>query len=342
MVTLDDLINEGYRVRPAKMDDLEEAVNLYNICSHTFLGSDECRPDEIQQEWELLAFDLESATRVVHSPEGNMVGYIEVWDIKDPPVNTYIWGRVHPDWENKGIGKAMMEWGENRAREAISRTPDHARVVMRSFVFSTYPYGIRMLEDAGMRLIRHVYRMRIDIDTQPPPPQWPDGIQLRPFDLDRDAKAVYLADEDAFKDHWGHVDEPFEAGFERWLHFASSNENVYDPDLWYIAMDEDEIAGLAICIPESSEDPKMGWVESIGVRRPWRRRGLALALLHHTFLAFYNQGQESVGLSVDASNLTGATRLYEKAGMHVVRRLDNYEKELRPGTDISVETISQS
>ncbi len=92
----------------------------------------------------------------------------------------------------------------------------------------------------------------------------------------------------------------------------------------------------------SFEDPKIGWVESIGVRRPWRRRGLALALLHHSFLTFYHRGQESVGLSVDASSLTGATRLYEKAGMHVVRRLDNYEKELRPGTDISVQAISQS
>ena len=164
MVTFDELINEGYRVRPSKMDDLEEAVNLYNICSHTFLGSDECRPDEIQQEWELPAFDLESATRVVLSPGGSLVGYIEVWDIKDPPVNIYIWGRVHPDWENKGIGRAMMEWGENRAREAISRTPDHARVVMRSFVFSMYFYGVRLLEDVDMWLIRHAYRMRIDFD----------------------------------------------------------------------------------------------------------------------------------------------------------------------------------
>jgi GNAT superfamily N-acetyltransferase len=198
MVTFDDLIKEGYRVRPARFDDLEAAVNLYNICSHIFLGSDECRPDEVQQEWELPAFNLESATRVVLSPKGNLVGYIEVWDVKDPPVNTYVWGRVHPDLENKGIGKAMMEWAESRARKAISRTPDHARVVMRSFVFSTYPFGIKLLEDADMRLIRHIYRMRINLATQPPPPQWPEGIQLRPFDLDRDAEAVYLAEEDAF------------------------------------------------------------------------------------------------------------------------------------------------
>ena len=76
MATFNDLINEGYGIRPAKMDDLEEAVSLYNICSQTFLGSDECRLDEIQQEWELPDFDLESATRVVLSPQGRLVGYI--------------------------------------------------------------------------------------------------------------------------------------------------------------------------------------------------------------------------------------------------------------------------
>lgn len=342
MVTFDDLQKRGYQIRPASVDDLIQAVDLYNICSQKFLGSDECRPDEVQQEWELPAFDLDNATRIVLTPDGYLIGYIEVWDIREPPVDVYVWSRVHPDWEDKGIGKAMMNWGENRAREAIARTPDDARVVMRSYVFSTYSYGERLLEEAGMRLIRHVYRMRIDLDTQPPPAKWPERIRLCPFELERDSKAVYLAEDDAFRDHWGHVDEPFEIGYKRWLHFAASNTKVFDPTLWYIAMDEDEIAGFAICIPESSEDPKMGWIESIGVRRPWRRRGLALALLHHSFLDFHNRGQECVGLSVDASNLTGATRLYEKAGMHVVRRLDSYEKELRSGRDLSVQTISQS
>ena len=274
------------------------------------------------------------------SPEGAVIGYVEVWDIREPPVDVYIWGCVHPDWEDTDIGKAMMNWVENRAREAIARTPNDARVVMRSYVFSTYSYGERLLEEAGMRLVRHGYRMKIDLDRKPPSAQWSEGIHLRPFELERDAKSVYLAEDDAFRDHGGHVDEPFETGYDRWLHFAASNENVFDPNLWFFAMDEDEIAGIAICIPESSEDPKMGWIETIGVRRKWRRRGLALALLHHSFLIFYNRGQESVGLSVDASSLTGATRLHENAGMHVVRRLDSYEKELRSGKDIRVQVIS--
>jgi ribosomal protein S18 acetylase RimI-like enzyme len=77
----------------------------------------------------------------------------------------------------------------------------------------------------------------------------------------------------------------------------------------------------------------------LGVRRPWRKRGLGLALLHHSFNEFYRRGKRKVGLGVDAQNLTGALRLYEKAGMHVDQAYDTYEKELREGTEISVQSL---
>lgn len=79
----------------------------------------------------------------------------------------------------------------------------------------------------------------------------------------------------------------------------------------------------------------MGWVHQLGVRRPWRQRGLGLALLQQSFAALHQRGRLRVGLGVDADSLTGATRLYEKAGMKVVRQYDTYEKELRPGHSIS-------
>jgi ribosomal protein S18 acetylase RimI-like enzyme len=84
----------------------------------------------------------------------------------------------------------------------------------------------------------------------------------------------------------------------------------------------------------------MGWVGTLGVRRPWRKRGLGLALLRYSFNEFYRRGIRKVGLGVDAQNLTGALRLYEGAGMHVHQTFDQYEKELRPGTEISTQTLS--
>lgn len=85
----------------------------------------------------------------------------------------------------------------------------------------------------------------------------------------------------------------------------------------------------------------MGWVDQLGVRRPWRRSGLGLALLHHTFGEFYRRGFTRVALGVDASSLTGATRLYERAGMYVARKYLTLEKELRPGVELGTQTVAE-
>jgi ribosomal protein S18 acetylase RimI-like enzyme len=105
-------------------------------------------------------------------------------------------------------------------------------------------------------------------------------------------------------------------------------------------MDGDEVAGISLCPPHSIDDSEVGWVGTLGVRRPWRKRGLGLALLRHSFNEFYRRGKRKVGLGVDAENLTGALRLYENAGMHVEQAFDQYEKELRPGREISVQSLS--
>ncbi len=117
----------------------------------------------------------------------------------------------------------------------------------------------------------------------------------------------------------------------------------FDPTLLFLAMDGDpRIAGINLCRPHSFDDPEMGWVGTLGVRRQWRKRGIGLALLRHSFNEFYRRGKRKVGLGVDAQNLTGALRLYENAGMHVHQAYDHYEKELRPGTEISVQSLSEN
>jgi len=85
----------------------------------------------------------------------------------------------------------------------------------------------------------------------------------------------------------------------------------------------------------------MGWVSTLGVRRPWRKKGLALALLHHSFGEFYRCGKTKVGLGVDSGSLTGALDLYKKAGMSVYSQFDKYEKEIRAGEEISLQSIKE-
>jgi mycothiol synthase len=106
----------------------------------------------------------------------------------------------------------------------------------------------------------------------------------------------------------------------------------FDPSLWFLAVERDEVAGVCLCRPEEDGDPNLGWVSVLGVRPGWRRRGLGLALLQQSFAEFARRGRRGVGLGVDAENTTGAVRLYRRAGMRIVRRSDIYEKELASGS----------
>jgi ribosomal protein S18 acetylase RimI-like enzyme len=180
--------------------------------------------------------------------------------------------------------------------------------------------------------------MRIEMDAPPPTPVWPAGITVRSMIPNQEEATVYRAFDEAFKDHYGHVDVPFEEGFEHFMHGIKADAQ-HDPLIWFLAMAGDEIAGFSLCSSTTTEDPEMALVDRFGVRRPWRKRGLGLALLQHTFGEFYRRGTRKVGLGVDGSSLTGATRLYERAGMEKWYQIDAYEKELRAGVDLRVSTV---
>lgn len=329
---------DGFVMRPTQMSDLDDVVELFNICSLDQIGKVEFQINDVGNEWQLPTFDLESSTRVVITPNGQIVGYIEIWDNRDPAVRVWAWGRVHPAYEGQGIGSALMRWGEERARLALDRTPEEARVVLQAGALSTHGPSSELLKSFEMEPIRHFFRMQIELNGHLPLPQWPEGIRLELYRHPQQAEVVYSAFREIFRDHWGHIEEPYENGLQNWSHYRFNDEG-FDPDCWFLAMDGDEIAGFSICRPYSYEDPKEGYVATLGVARAWRRRGLGLALLHHSFRVFSEAGQERAALHVDAGSLTGATRLYEKAGMHVQRQMITYEKELRPGIDLMTQAL---
>jgi GNAT superfamily N-acetyltransferase len=324
---------DGYSSRPATKADLEQVVDFTNAFATAVTGGNETSLDRAQAEWETPGFDPESNIRLVETAKGNLVGEVEVWDTSEIPVNPWVIGNVHIDHEGKGIGSYLLGWAEQRAAQVISRVPDDARVSMRVGIYHGHEPSVDLLENEGFTADRYFWRMTIDLHELPGPPQWPDGIQLKPFDRDSESEAVYRAEDEAFSDHWGHVPESFEAGFKRWSH-SSFHESAYDPELWFIAWDGDQIAGVVRARPQADHDPEMGWIRTLSVRRSWRRRGLALALLVHSFGEFWRRGTSKVGLGVDGLNPTGATRLYEKAGMQVVLQWDSYSKELRPGKEL--------
>ena len=330
---------EGFTVRGARPEDVEPALKLFNAWSQSVIQEDDITDaDAIRTEWKSPGFDPAEDIRLVFAPNGEMAGYIEVWTTINPPVHPWMWGRVHPQYEDMGIGTWLMHWAQAHALRAIDRVPQHLRFAPRVGTFREAEKPKRLFADLGFHHIRSSYQMRIEMDAPVAEPVWPEGITLRTYTPEIGAEAVFRAEDDSFRDHFGFIEQPFEEGFARFKHFVMEYEE-FDPTLLFLAMDGDEIAGINICRPHAYNDPEVGWVGTLGVRRQWRKRGIGLALLRHSFNEFYRRGYRKVGLGVDAQNLTGALHLYETAGMHVHRAFDQYEKELRPGTEISVESL---
>ncbi len=328
----------GYTARMATIDDVSQAIDMLNTAEMADLGEPIGTEEALRVEWTMPDFSPEKDIHLVFAPGGDLAGYVEVW-CGDPYARAFLFGRAHPDHRGQGIGSYLMRWGERRARQHIHQAPPGARFTVRTMTEANNTQARRLFTVHGFDLVRHFYRMVTEMapDEAPPAPAWPAGLSVRTFVRGQDERPVYDAMNDAFRDHWGFIqgDE-----FDEWAHWFTHNPQ-FDPSLNFLAVTADgEIAGMALCSPELDGRPDLGWVGTLGVRRPWRRQGLATALLYHAFGAFHRRGQHKVGLGVDAESLTGALRLYQKVGMHVARQNDAYEKVLRAGHDLSTQSIS--
>ena len=333
-------ISPDFTSRNGKMSDVAAAVKLFNTYDQYTLGYQGFTLNNIETDWKTPGFNPETDIQVVFNLAGEMIGYIEVWAISDPPVHPWVWGRVHPDYHGMGIGSYLMAWGETRARQAIEKCPPDVRVAYRSGTVTTIEPPKAIFKSFGLDLIRHSFRMVIDLEGAPPKPVWPEGITLRvATNPEVDIETICRVDIEAFRDHFGFIEQPFEKELALFRNWLLNDERLADSSLWYIAMNGGIPAGYALCAVWDHEDRDFGHVNGLGVLREYRKRGIGLALLHHAFGEYYRREKKGVSLGVDAENLTGALRLYKKAGMHVHRQFDIYEKELRPGREISVESL---
>ena len=221
--------------------------------------------------------------------------------------------REHPDYP--GASEAMLEEFERLASE-------RGAAAVRAFPANEEAVFATVLQRRGYRPIRHSFRMLIRFSGELEAPRWPAGLSVRTM-REGEEPAVHAAQEDAFRDHWGFEHQPY----ERWARWNVETER-FDRALNFVADDGDTIAGLCLCSLHWSGYPTHGWVGILGVRPPWRRRGLGLALLLHGFAELRRRGCDRVGLGVDGENATCAVRLYERAGMSVERRNDLFEKTL--------------
>ena len=294
---------DAFSVRSANDADAEAVAELARASEVAVRGESSIAPGDVRDWWR-------NALRTwIVGDRDEIVAAATLFRGAVP--NT--WADVHPEHVGRGLGTKLIELAEAGARE-------HGATAIRNDVFAQDARARALLEQRGYRHGRSYYEMRIALGDEPPPePEWPDGLRVEQFHAD-DARAFHEALGEAFADEFGFVRVPF----EEWRRTRVEADD-FEPQVWSVVRDGDEIAAVVRCDVHRYGG---GWVGAIGVRKPWRRRGVGLALLRHTFRVFHARGERSIGLGVDSQNPTGATRLYERAGMAVELESVVYEREL--------------
>ena len=329
--TMKTILPAGFVLRRPTYDDLPALTDLACASDIATQGELDTTREDIRSDLETT--NLEQDAWVILAPGELVVAYASVSSNNLGKFSGHI--TVRPDYQRQGLGTSLYTLIEARASQRMSEVAADARISLNGSIYHGDSAALRFVEQLGMTRIRSFWRMAIDMSAPPPEPQWPAGLTVRLFVPGQDERAVYEADEEAFQDHWGHSPTPY----DEWLTWTVQRAD-FDPSLWFLAMDAQQIAGAALCwaMPTLGQNG-LGWVGQLWVRRPWRKQGLGLALLHHAFADLYRRGYRRVALGVDSESLTGATRLYERAGMRAIHQWDTYQQELRSGVEYTTLTL---
>nr|HMN30439.1 GNAT family N-acetyltransferase [Caldilineaceae bacterium] len=214
--------NNGFIIRPPTWDDAPALVELFNACSRELRGTEPASLAELHLAWQDPGRDFTTDGRVVTDARGRIVGYAAVY-CSTPYVRNFLSVDIDPEHRGQGLGSTLTQWGEAHIRQQMGKAPADARVTLQSGTLSTYKAATQLLCDHGFAHVRSFYEMRIEMTSAPPAPLWPAAITVRSMIPNQEEEAVYRADVDAFRDHWGFVEQPFEEDFPRWLHYTQNH-----------------------------------------------------------------------------------------------------------------------
>lgn len=317
--------------RYAGREDHAEMLRVYSAAHEA---------DGVEEVETLEQFDLNYSTLVNCDPErdivlaeadGELVAYARVFwqDLVEGGRAYECFGFVHPTWRRRGIGGAMLRHNERRLREIAAGHPDVSPKWFGSEGADADPGNTAMLRSAGYEPARWFYDMvapSLEAIDEPP---MPEGLELRPATRDQ-YRRIWEAEAEAFRDHWGEA----EWSEEDWTRFEADPDNE-DPRFWRVAWDGDEVAGVVVTTVPVAENERHGrrrvYVAGVSVRRPWRRRGLARALLASSLVAARDAGYTSASLGVDTDSPTGATALYRSLGFEPERTYTAWRKPMDVG-----------
>lgn len=314
---------EEYTIRHARDQDAQDILRLIEACDHSFgIESGGFTEVDIRDGWSNL--DMERDTWCVIASDGELAAYGEVTDHGSGKLAAD--GYVHPDHRDKGLGTAIVRLMEARACELAPNAPDDSEVSLGNGVLLLDVAGRAILEREGYTVARVFWEMRIELSEEPAEPTLPAGLRLRGFVPGQDDRAVFETIETAFADHWEHVPREF----DEWR--TRLERPDFDPSLWLLVETEDGTIPAALLGWLRSDH---GWISTVGTLREWRGKGLASALLKAAFCVYWRRGVRVVALGVDSQNPTGATHVYEAAGMRAASSAVVFKKVLRPGVDLA-------
>jgi mycothiol synthase len=304
---------EGLRFRLFDLDgDIEALAEL--ICAANLFDHEEYAPSvaDLRNELEHHAhFDVKRDLLLAQI-DGRLVGAtMRTGRLRAGTVHHNLEGWVLPDVRRRGIGRALLRWSEARSRESAAEWRGPEPHAFNSWVDEQQPGAIALLDTEGYHRVRYGFMMVRPLSEPIPDAPLPSGFEVRPV-VEADHRRIWDADTEAFKDHWEaavRTEEDFVAMF---------SVPGIDTSLWQVAWAGDEVAGSVMnyVFPEENErlGVRRGWLEHISVRRPYRKRGLAGALIADSLRALRDHGLDEAALGVDAENPTGALRLYESFG----------------------------
>lgn len=260
--------------------------------------------------------------------DGEVIGYGRVWWQRelDGKLRYEHFAHLLPGWRGTGIWRAMLRHNERRLREIAADHPMDVARLFEAWASDTEQQWEELLLSAGYEPVRYGFEMvRPSLDDIPDLPL-PEGLDVRPVTPEHYC-TIWRAAEEAFRDHWGEPEWQ-----DEWL-YEWQESPTFQPQLWQVAWDGDQVAGMVLNFINHEENQEhhrqRGYTENISVRRPWRRQGLARALIARSFQVLKEQGMTTAALGVDAQNPNGALQLYESMGFRMVKRHTTFRKPLQ-------------
>ncbi|MBA2265056.1 MAG: GNAT family N-acetyltransferase [Chloroflexi bacterium] len=309
-------------------DDLPAMLRVYSA-AHIADGIEEVITlEQMKLNYATLVHCDPARDIVVAEVDGQVVAYARVFwnDLVEGGRSYENFGFVHPDWRRRGIGGAMHRHNDERLRQIAAEHTDVSPKWLGSEGVDTDAGNAVLLIKDGYEPVRFFYEMVAPTLDGIQAPPMPEGIDLRPATRDQ-YRTLWLAAAEAFRDHWGET-EWVEADWDR---FVADPDND-DPRFWRVGWDGDQVAGVIMTTVPAEENEQHGrariYVAGVSVRRPWRRRGLARALLASSLVGAREAGFTSASLGVDTNSPTGANTLYESLGFAPEQTFTSYRKPM--------------